>query len=235
MRFAIRAVLLASVTLSAADLRDRTVSVNGHAIHMRISAGGGALPAVVFESGLGDDSGSWTSLIALLPAGRTMVAYDRPGLGRSEPDGELPTAEHVANVLHSALSMVGVKAPYILVGHSWGGPRIQKFASMFPKEVAGLVMVDPTDFTLTRERELKAIFEPLGLGAQDRDAFYGFVNGIYELAPQNIRTEWSVAYAAVKSDYQEFSRSRCKACPSWSYSLAAKARLQAAPSRPWTW
>src|SRR5579884_777727 len=124
--------VLAAVTLTAAELKDRTVEVNGHKVHMRVSESDRSLPAVVFESGLGDDSRSWNTLLRLLPSEETLVAWDRPGLGASDADGELPTAEHVAAVLHAALKETGVKPPYVLVGHSFGGPRVRQFAGMYP-------------------------------------------------------------------------------------------------------
>lgn len=195
-------LLLAAIPLTAAELKDRTVEVNGHKVHMRVSESDTAMPAIVFESGLGDDSGSWNTLLRLLPSEETLAAWDRPGLGASEPDGQSPTTEHVAAVLHAALKEAGVKPPYVLVGHSFGGPRIRQFAGMYPKEVAGLVFIDPTDFTLNREREVKEVFEPLGLHAEQRDAFHAFVESMYRHAPPNIRNELSVASAAERDDFR---------------------------------
>jgi pimeloyl-ACP methyl ester carboxylesterase len=48
--------------------------------------------------------------------------------------------------------------PYILVGHSLGGPYVRVFAGMYPDEVAGIVLVDPTQEKLidwAKEREPK--------------------------------------------------------------------------------
>jgi len=51
---------------------------------------------------------------------------------------------HIAIELHSALRNAHLSPPYILVGHSLGGPYIRIFAGMYSNEVAGLVLVDPT-------------------------------------------------------------------------------------------
>src|SRR6267142_2110479 len=53
------------------------------------------------------------------------------------------TAERIANELHSALRSAGLRPPYVLVSHSAGGAYIRVFAHLYPKEVAGLVFVDP--------------------------------------------------------------------------------------------
>src|SRR5437879_5125271 len=53
--------------------------------------------------------------------------------------------------MHALLATMHVSPPYVLVGHSYGGPIIHTFAARYPKEVAGLVYIDPTDFTQTRD------------------------------------------------------------------------------------
>src|SRR6266404_8156716 len=44
--------------------------------------------------------------------------------------------------LHDALSKLGEKGPFVLVGHSYGGPVVRNFAATYPGEVAGMVLVD---------------------------------------------------------------------------------------------
>ena len=41
--------------------------------------------------------------------------------------------------LHTLLAKLEVPPPYVLAGHSWGGPIIHVFAATYPKEIAGLV------------------------------------------------------------------------------------------------
>ena len=136
---------------------------HGHKLHVTIYAATGTAPSptIVFESGLGDSGTQcWNSVINLLPKSSTAISYSRPGLGASEPDGELPTPKHDAEILHATLAQVA-KPPYILVGHSWGGPRIRMYAAMYPDEVAGLVFVDPTDFTINATDWQREIFGPM--------------------------------------------------------------------------
>jgi pimeloyl-ACP methyl ester carboxylesterase len=77
------------------------------------------------------------------------VSYDRAGLGQSEPGPKPRTAQQMASELHTALKNAGLGPPYVLVAHSGSGFTIRVFAHLYPKEVAGLVFVDPTQEGLT--------------------------------------------------------------------------------------
>jgi pimeloyl-ACP methyl ester carboxylesterase len=72
------------------------------------------------------------------------VSYDRAGVGLSSA-GPLPRdGQQVARELRRALGLAGVPPPYLLVGASIGGPYIRIYAGLYPGDVAGLVLVDPT-------------------------------------------------------------------------------------------
>ena len=75
---------------------------------------------------------------------------------RAEPSSEIATE------LHALLVQLNAPPPYVLVGHSWGGPIIHTYAGMFPKEVVGLVYIDPTDFMQT-EADMQAVFAKAGV------------------------------------------------------------------------
>jgi pimeloyl-ACP methyl ester carboxylesterase len=137
-------VCVASV-LAAQD--DRAVLVEGRSMRVRTLGLPDAAqrPVVVFESGAGTGMSAWLDVLPDVSAFATVVAYDRAGIGGSVDDGQLPTPRHVAQTLHALLGVLGVKAPYVLVGHSWGGLLIRMFAATYPSEVAGLVYVDSTD------------------------------------------------------------------------------------------
>ncbi|MGN6366794.1 MAG: alpha/beta fold hydrolase, partial [Phycisphaerae bacterium] len=72
------------------------------------------------------------------------VAYERAGMGKSAAVGGVRDAATIARELHAALVSVGLKPPYVLVGHSMGGVYVRVFAGMYPSEVSGMVLVDPT-------------------------------------------------------------------------------------------
>jgi pimeloyl-ACP methyl ester carboxylesterase len=111
-------------------------------------------PILVFESGLG--GGIFTPIISLLPNHISGIHYERNGIGQSELDTEITSDSQLAERLHNLLTVLKIEPPYLLVGHSIGGPYIRLFASKFPDEVCGLVFSDPTDFMLDAEEDEKA-------------------------------------------------------------------------------
>ncbi|WP_432007482.1 alpha/beta fold hydrolase [Streptomyces parvus] len=110
----------------------------------------GARPTVVFEGGLAAGRSYWAGAQAALADVAPTVVYDRSGLGRSPaaPAGASrrlhALAEDLGDLLDH-LDRVGPGGPFLLVGHSWGGPLVRLAAAAQPARVAGLVLVDPTD------------------------------------------------------------------------------------------
>ncbi|NED07751.1 alpha/beta hydrolase [Streptomyces sp. SID6648] len=110
----------------------------------------GARPTVVFEGGLAAGRSYWAGAQAALADVTPTVVYDRSGLGRSPaaPAGASrrlhALAEDLGDLLDH-LERVGPGGPFLLVGHSWGGPLVRLAAAAQPARVAGLVLVDPTD------------------------------------------------------------------------------------------
>lgn len=119
-------------------------------------------PLVVFESGQAVSMGNWDRVLAGVSKMAPLMTYDRPGIGKSEPDTEVPTMKNVANKLLKILKHLKQEPPYILVGHSLGGLYVRGFAMYYPKKLAGLVIVDPADFTETRQHR-RAYYAGLGL------------------------------------------------------------------------
>ena len=118
------------------------VVIDGHAMRMLVAGSGEA--TVVFENGAGAPLEIWGKVQPEASRFATTVTYDRAGIGLSEP-GPLPRdGRRVAAELRRALRAAGIAPPYILVGHSLGGPYIRIFAGMYPHDVAGMVLVDPT-------------------------------------------------------------------------------------------
>lgn len=72
------------------------------------------------------------------------VSYDRAGLGQSDLGPKPRSAKQIATELRAALQKSGVKPPYVMVGHSFGGIFVRVFADMYPKEVVGIVLIDPS-------------------------------------------------------------------------------------------
>jgi pimeloyl-ACP methyl ester carboxylesterase len=113
-------------------------------------------PVLIFESGLGASSRNFQLLFPTLAKNIQGIAYDRNGLGESEADATVKTDGDVVRRLHDLLKQTKIDPPYILVGHSYGGPLIRLFTSLYPNEVTGLVFIDPSDFMLTKEEDEQA-------------------------------------------------------------------------------
>ncbi len=118
----------------------RLIAVDGHRLHLYCTGHG--TPAVVFDSALGGSCLSWTWVQPQVAAFTQACSYDRAGFGWSDA-GPLPrTADRLATELHALLTKAEIAAPYVLVGHSYGGLVTRLFAAKYRDQVAGLVLVD---------------------------------------------------------------------------------------------
>jgi pimeloyl-ACP methyl ester carboxylesterase len=115
------------------------VDVGGHRLYIECTGSGG--PTVILQSGLGAWSSDWGRIAPEVAATTRVCAYDRAGHGRSDDVGP-QDGMAVATDLHTLLERAEVAGPYVLVGHSTGGPYVRTFASRFPDAVAGVVLVD---------------------------------------------------------------------------------------------
>lgn len=116
------------------------IDLGGYNLYMNIEGKG--KPVVVLEAGYGATSEDWTAVAAELSKVATVVTYDRAYLGQSDPSYITKTAEEQVIQLHTLLKKANLRGPYILVGHSLGGVNVRVFAAKYPKEVAGIVLVD---------------------------------------------------------------------------------------------
>lgn len=101
-------------------------------------------PTVVIEAGGGNIAFDWSHIVDALAEHTCCVAYDRAGLGWSDPSDRSRTPTSIARELKALLDVLDVPRPYVLVGHSLGGIFIRRFAELFPDQVAGIVMVEPS-------------------------------------------------------------------------------------------
>lgn len=125
-------------------LPSRIVEVNGSRRNI-VQAGEGKV-TVVLESGAGDDHKVWSGLQEKLAERTRTLSYDRAGLGASDPStlSGQRTPEVLARELHEMLEAAGVAPPYILVGHEAGALTVQQFHALYPDEVTGLVLIEPS-------------------------------------------------------------------------------------------
>ena len=104
---------------------------------------GAGTPAVVFESGFAATSLNWMQIQSRVAEEAQTIVYDRSGLGWSTGNPTKRTPSKIAEELRNLLRRAGVEPPYVLVGHSFGGLVVRRFALNYPEEVAGVVLVDP--------------------------------------------------------------------------------------------
>jgi pimeloyl-ACP methyl ester carboxylesterase len=116
------------------------VDVGGHRLHIVCVGEGG--PTVVLDAALGNMSAHWAWVQQQVATTTRVCAYDRAGLGWSEPGPQPRDAQQVTSELHSLLANAAVPGPYVLVGHSFGGLYTQLYAARYPEEVAGVVLVE---------------------------------------------------------------------------------------------
>ena len=116
-------------------------------------------PVVILEAGAGNGLEAWRPVFADIAKRAPVVAYDRRGIGQSQPDTERPTLRRVAASLHALLQRLGAAPPYVLVGHSWGGAFIRAFADAHPRDVAGMVFVDASDIETSRPEKAAVLPE----------------------------------------------------------------------------
>lgn len=134
---------------------------HGRSIYLECRGSGG--PTVILVAGLGERADDWMATTAnpsspagaVFPAvaGFTRVcAYDRPGtattsesgveLTKSTPLARPATVADSAADLDRLLTASDETGPYVLVGHSLGGPIVRLYGAAHPEEVAGLVFDD---------------------------------------------------------------------------------------------
>ena len=96
----------------------------------------------MLESGLGGSSLNWRLVQPKLGKTTRVCAYDRAGMGWSDPSPQPRTPRQIADELHTLLTNAGIAGPYVLVGHSLAGKNVRLFALTHPGQVAGMVLVD---------------------------------------------------------------------------------------------
>lgn len=118
------------------------VDIDGHCLRFLVTGAG--RPTIVLEDGFGNGIEQQAILQAALAGISTVVTYDHAGTGGSAPGPEPRDGRQVARELRHALQQAAIPPPYLLVGGSIGGDYIRIFAHEFPRDVAGLVLLDPT-------------------------------------------------------------------------------------------
>jgi len=144
MRFTalLLAALVGTMPTTSFGQSHQLVDIGSHRLDV-VRAGAGS-PAVILEAGLGNGLDDWDPIWPSLAQCSTVVAYSRSGNGKSERGSQPHTAKNAAAELHTLLATLAIKPPYVLVGRSYGGLLVRMYTSLYPEDVAGLVLVDGT-------------------------------------------------------------------------------------------
>jgi pimeloyl-ACP methyl ester carboxylesterase len=134
------ATISAATASTAATATGRMIDVGGHRLYIECTGSGG--PAVILQAGLGASSSSWAGIAPAVAATTTVCTYDRAGHGHSDEAAGPQDGIALATDLHTLLERSGVPGPYVIVGHSSGGPYARVFAAQYPDKVAGMVLLD---------------------------------------------------------------------------------------------
>jgi pimeloyl-ACP methyl ester carboxylesterase len=118
----------------------RLVDIGGRRLHF-LSMGEGT-PAVVIVPALGSNVLEWVRVLRGASQETTVCAYDRAGLGWSDPRHGAATIDAMADDLHALLMSAGIAPPCIVAGHSMGGVVARRFQSRYQEDVAGMLLVD---------------------------------------------------------------------------------------------
>jgi len=137
------------------------VDIGGRSLYLTCAGSGG--PTVVLVTGYRDTSDIW-SIDQINPTDpREMVlphvaeftrvcAYDRPGtatslgdedlIGRSDAIPQPRTVTEAADELHALVHAAGIETPFVLAAHSLGGAIARVYASAYPEDVSGMVLIE---------------------------------------------------------------------------------------------
>lgn len=178
-------MILASCVCESSSSSGQMISIGSHRLQIHLEGKGA--PVVVIDAGITDQLDKLRPLQERIARVTHVITYNRAGYGQSEP-GPLPRhSGREAQELKTLLEKASVPGPYVLVGHSLGALNIQVFASKYPDDVAGIVLLDPPPLSFILGQE----YRELGMMAEQMTA------------------EWqAIADSAAKStDVQEKARS----------------------------
>lgn len=189
------------------------ITLNGFKVELYtagLKSNPGDKPVIVFENGMADSYDRWKTIIDEVSKTNTVFAYNRPRIGESEDDSLPPTTEHIVSNLRKMLLERGLKPPYLLVSHSFGGAYIRSFASQYPDEIAGLIFIDPVDFTKKAGMGELPYLE-MGFSNHQIDSAFGkpnenFLEKLYTEMPKYYVEEVKISVQLTQTEFNECDR-----------------------------
>jgi pimeloyl-ACP methyl ester carboxylesterase len=172
----------------------RLVEIGGRLLYLECTGSGS--PAVIMEAGAGGDHTAWAKIQPAI-SGTTVCSYDRAGRGRSDDPAAPQDGEAIARDLHDLLTKAGVPGPYVLVGHSSGGPYLRVYAGAYPGDVAGMILIDPQPATAFASLpNYPSIYEYLKLsgGLAPSLARIGLLGPLFGVGPTEATADVAISY-----------------------------------------
>ncbi len=125
--------------------RGQMTDIGGRRLRAVCQGPAGAGPTVVMEAGAFGLSADFAVIQErLAERGVRSIAYDRAGMGLSDPGPWPRDALAIATDLEALLEALHEPGPYLVVGHSMAGLFVRLFALRNPGKIAGLVLLDAT-------------------------------------------------------------------------------------------
>jgi hypothetical protein len=131
----------ASPTASPSLVQAGSVEIGDGRSLYRVCRGEGS-PTIILNSGDGSDASEWDPVIMQLAEVTKVCAYDRGGLGHSDPVTGCRHLTDLTGDMAEMLEAAEIPGPYVVVGSSGGGYITAGFAEEHPDDVVGIVLLD---------------------------------------------------------------------------------------------
>jgi pimeloyl-ACP methyl ester carboxylesterase len=194
----------------------RTYLVAGHRLYLRCAGSGS--PTVILFNGLGERTPSWAWVQGDVARRTRVCVFDRAGQGWSGDGVGGQDAHRLSTDARGLLAAAKVRGPYVLAGHSVGGTYALAYAMDYPKDVAGVALIDsatPYQFDLptypsfySMWRRGQALLPTLGRAGIPR--VFSLVTGGSSLPSDASRqaSEFSSSPRELRADRIEFAELR---------------------------
>lgn len=124
-------------------MNDTLIDVPSASLRYRLAGQPSDLPLLVFENGWGASFEQWAWIERLLAPRTRLLFYDRAGIGDSRLHAP-QTLAGLSSGLVALLGALGIDAPVVVIGHSYGGLMSSLHLAQQPRIVRALIQIDPT-------------------------------------------------------------------------------------------
>ena len=156
-----------SAATSTSTAPGRSYLVNGHRLYLNCVGTG--QPTVVLFNGLGERTPSWSWVQQRVSATTRVCTFDRASEGWSGAGPARQDGHQLALDVHQLLRVARVPGPYVLAGHSVGGVYALLYAKQYPRDVAGIALIDSAT--------------PYQFELPDYPRFYSMARRLYSVMP----------------------------------------------------